>query len=604
MFQFNHAATPARTPFPHGSSSELHRPAQDRLLLSWGEHCIECAAPACYASCDLYAPTETGKCRRIEGGIRPVANGTGAELRFKRWAKLEAQGNIRLFPPGPAHRLEQLMLIAARAAHPLGRLASRLTGTSRWANAPEALWRRLNRWFVRHPTGDGRVPNQVVLDAINCSAEPAELTLSIAVDKLRLGRDLQASQLPPPFAATITLPPGPSRHTLSALGAEAIFTSALPFNLSLAPSGDDTPHLIVRQLEVLHEPGLQPDAPQRTLGATTLAKLVIFDLDNTLWEGVLLEGSVRLRPGIRALFEELDARGVLLSVASKNAPADALAQLAALRLDDLLLFPQIGWLPKSRSVQAIVEAIDIGIDTVIFVDDNPFERAEVAAAHPAVEVLDELALSELANHPRLQGAKTPEARQRRQMYQQSVARRQAETAYGSDYRAFLQQSALRVTIRPPAPADHERIAELVQRTNQLNFSGRKYDRSAISAALGDERIHLVIECADRFGSYGTVGFCMARVEHNGGAARLVIDDFMLSCRVQGKFIEQALIHDLISRMEQRPAEVRVNFRKTDRNRPAQLVLEEIGFETVADGTYRLDPRAADLSVPFMTVIAQ
>lgn len=608
MFQYNFFSShaPARSAESQTRLSATDR--RDRLVLAWGEHCVECAAPACYATCDLYQPTETGKCRRIEHGIRPVSGSDGAELRFKRWGKLEAQGNTRLFAPNRAGRLERQVTGAARLAHRIGRLATRLTANPRWNKAPEALFRRLDRRLSRSQATGGRLPNLAVLVADNCQAATARLALTIAIDKTRLARPLPPSQLPPPCAIPVELPAGISHLQLPLTEAAALFASGLPFTIALIPLGEDMPHLIVHRLDIVHEPELTtpasvpsgtPSTPRSPSGAA--AKLVVFDLDNTLWDGVLLEGEVVLRQGIAELFRELDERGVLLSVASKNAPDDALAKLAALGLDQFLLFPQVGWLPKSRSLQAIVDTINIGIDSVIFVDDNPFERAEVAAAHPQVEVLDDLALPGLARHPRLQGAKTEESRQRRRMYQETVQRSAAASGFGGDYLAFLKSSELVVTIRPDSPADHERIAELVQRTNQLNFSGRKYDRAAIAAALADDRIHLVIECADRFGSYGTVGFCMARITGDSAAPELIIDDFMLSCRVQGKFIEKALLHHLTSSMEPPPAAIVVNFHKTERNRPAQLVLEEIGFQPGKDGGYRLDPRDVDLSVPFMTL---
>lgn len=601
MFQFNYFARPSEW---RGDRAPAADDLRDRLILSWAEHCIECAAPSCYASCDLFSPTEAGKCRRIENGLVPVQAGqrTGVELRFKRWGKLEAQGNARLFPPAKARTAERLTALAARQAHALGQLIGRFSTAPRWATAHETLFKRVNTWLERHRDPTGPVPNLALIEAENLDAEPCELLLTIAVDKARLNRDLTASQLPPPVSIPITLVPGSNRLSIPISDAAPVFECGLPFNLALAPLGSATPHLILFELEVVFDPA---QAAQPVEGAQiefkVPAKLVVFDLDNTLWDGVLLEGDVRLRDGIRELFVELDERGILLSVASKNAPADALERLAGFGLDAFLLFPQIGWLPKSRSIKTIVDTIDIGIDSVMFIDDNPFERAEVSAVHPKVEVLDDQSLANLLQHPRLQGAKTAESRSRRKMYQEAVVRTQAAGSFGDDYLEFLRSCELVLTIRPDLPADHDRIAELVQRTNQLNFSGRKYDRAAIAEALDDDRIHLVIECSDRFGSYGTVGFCMAHLEDIAGSPRVVVDDFMLSCRVQGKFIEQALIDHLVRLAGPSTAEVFIDFHKTDRNRPAQLVLEEIGFTAGALSGYSLDPRQVELSVPFMTV---
>ena len=319
-------------------------------------------------------------------------------------------------------------------------------------------------------------------------------------------------------------------------------------------------------------------------------KLVIFDLDNTLWDGILLEGDVTLRAEIAALFRTLDERGILISVASKNARADAMAKLEALELDDFLLHPQIGWLPKSQGIAEIVRALNIGIDSAIFVDDNPFERSEVAAALPEVEVLPETAIPSLADHPRLQGSVTAESRARRQMYREAIDREQAEQSFGDDYLEFLRSCEIAVTIRSDRPSDFDRIAELVQRTNQLNFSGRKYGREEIEAILRDPaRDRQVIIVSDKFGDYGTVGFCLSSVADTPDGAELLIEDFMLSCRVQGKFIEQALIAELIRRAGRPIARVRVAFTKTDRNRAAQMVLEELGFASGPDGYVREVP---------------
>ena len=119
------------------------------------------------------------------------------------------------------------------------------------------------------------------------------------------------------------------------------------------------------------------------------AKCVVFDLDQTLWSGILLEGKVTLKPGVRELLAALDSRGILLSLASKNSREHAQEQLTALGIEEYFLYPQINWGRKSDSLKAIAKDIDIGIDTLIFVDDNPFDRDDVTAALPQVEVLDE-----------------------------------------------------------------------------------------------------------------------------------------------------------------------------------------------------------------------
>ena len=162
----------------------------------------------------------------------------------------------------------------------------------------------------------------------------------------------------------------------------------------------------------------------------------------------------------------------------------------------------------------------------------------------------------------------------------AMVREELASQFSGDYRDFLKSCNITVEIRPDGPADFERIVELVQRTNQLNFSGRKYSRDDISAILGDPtRGRYVVAVSDKFGSYGTVGFCLARHADDG----VYVEDFMLSCRVQGKFIEQALFWYLTEFRGSAAPQIHVDFRRTERNRAAELVMETLQFQPDATG---------------------
>jgi FkbH-like protein len=183
---------------------------------------------------------------------------------------------------------------------------------------------------------------------------------------------------------------------------------------------------------------------------------------------------------------------------------------------------------------------------------------------------------------------TEESRQRRKMYQQQVARESEEQGFGDDYLGFLGSCAIELEIAGYSEHDGERVAELVQRTNQLNFSGRKYSRDELRAVIAHPTLgKYVLRVSDKYGSYGTVGFCLVKDKPEV----LEVLDFMLSCRVQSKFIEQALFSHLLEHHNPGGAKmIWVNFRKTDRNTPAHNVLRAIGFEAcdpardgIADG---------------------
>jgi FkbH-like protein len=373
--------------------------------------------------------------------------------------------------------------------------------------------------------------------------------------------------------------------------------------VSLSPTTEDA-HLVFLTLdfvsggtEPITLPATKPEADPAP-ARRPAAKCVVFDLDNTLWDGVLVEGHVQLRPGVLDLFKALDQRGILISVASKNSHDEAIAELSKLGLEEYVLFPQISWGMKSSAIKEIAKSIDIGIDTLVFVDDSPFERAEVERTFPEVEVLPDTELPRILDHVRLQGSTTAEAASRRLMYRQSMARASASVAFGDDYMTFLRSCQIVLEIRPDRPADFERIAELVQRTNQLNFSGRKYSREEISAALADPALErYVLSVDDRFGSYGLVGFCMAVRTQD----EVLVKDFMLSCRVQGKFVEQALFHHLTNRPGWTASAIAVNFKGTSRNRLAEAVLDKLGFSS-DQGQPRRRPAGKDaFAVDFLEV---
>src|SRR5438105_10164366 len=148
-------------------------------------------------------------------------------------------------------------------------------------------------------------------------------------------------------------------------------------------------------------------------------KCVAWDLDNTLWEGTLLEDGpdgCRLRPEVRALIERLDERGILQTAVSKNDHDDAWAVVERLGLQDYFLYPAINWGQKSANLKQIAERLNIGIDTFAFVDDSPFERAEVAAALPMVRVYSPEQLAGLLERPELDVPVTEMSRKRRLSY--------------------------------------------------------------------------------------------------------------------------------------------------------------------------------------------
>jgi FkbH-like protein len=351
----------------------------------------------------------------------------------------------------------------------------------------------------------------------------------------------------------------------------------LPFNIALTPEADSSASLVILTADFVsfrRQPAASRAKPQ--------IKCVVWDLDNTLWDGVLIEDAeVKPKPEVVGLIRRFDERGILSSVASKNDHELAWERLERAGLGEYFLAPQINWLPKSQNIRHIAERLNIGLDTFAFVDDNPFELAEVARALPQVTTINAAEIAGTLDDPRFQGSASEDARQRRRYYQDAFRREERREAFGEDYLGFLADCEIRLEVRHYRPGDFERAAELAQRTNQLNFSGTKYSRQELAGLLEQDRFEkYLLDCSDRYGSYGVVGFSL--VERQTDEIR--VEDLMLSCRAQGRFIEQAFFHYLQERHSPGLAtRLWVNFRATPRNKPAQQVLEALHFTPCAAG---------------------
>ena len=147
-------------------------------------------------------------------------------------------------------------------------------------------------------------------------------------------------------------------------------------------------------------------------------KCVVWDLDNTVWNGILLEDkTVSLKPGIDKIIKTLDERGILQSIASRNDFNSALNKLKEFGLEEYFLYPQINWGSKAESVKAIVKALNIGIDTIAFIDDQQFELDEVKYSHPKVFCIDACDINSAIDTPELNPKFiTQDSKIRRKMY--------------------------------------------------------------------------------------------------------------------------------------------------------------------------------------------
>jgi FkbH-like protein len=281
----------------------------------------------------------------------------------------------------------------------------------------------------------------------------------------------------------------------------------------------------------------------------------------------------------------LDDRGILHSIASKNNRDEAMRVLKQFQIDEYFLCPQISWQPKSESIRTIAQQLNISVDSLLFVDDSQFELEQVQAACPGVRVLNALQYRTLAEMKECQVPVTAESKERRKMYQVEAKRQDLAAEFKSDYLAFLRDCQIQLSIRPMTEENIERVHELTQRTNQMNFSGSRYDRDVLKTVLATSHLDTyVLSCQDRFGSYGVVGFSIV----DSREPRMT--DLMFSCRVQSKRVEHAfLAYIMRTYIRESGKDFWANYRKTPRNAPSGKVFADLGMEEVgtADGVTSL-----------------
>ncbi|MGD2064090.1 MAG: HAD-IIIC family phosphatase [Nitrospirota bacterium] len=308
-------------------------------------------------------------------------------------------------------------------------------------------------------------------------------------------------------------------------------------------------------------------------------KCVVWDLDNTLWDGVLLEdGDVRLRDGAEAVIEELDRRGILQSVASKNDHHAARERLEELGLWEYFLYPQINWNPKSSSIQRIVEAINIGMDTVAFVDDQSFERDEVAFALPDVMCIDAAQLADIPEMKRMVPRFiTPDSKLRRQMYMSDIVRQEAESDYRGTDEEFLSTLGLEFRIRRARQDDLQRAEELTVRTHQLNTTGYTYSYDDLDRIrTSDDHVLLVASLDDRYGTYGKIGLALVEKEEERGIWNLKL--LLMSCRVMSRGVGTIMLNHIMRLARDAGVRLRAEFVHNGRNRMMYVTYKFANFK--------------------------
>jgi methoxymalonate biosynthesis protein len=307
-----------------------------------------------------------------------------------------------------------------------------------------------------------------------------------------------------------------------------------------------------------------------------LVKCLIWDLDNTLWQGTLLEDpDVQLSDEVRNIIVELDGRGILQSVASKNDYDHAWQRLERLGVAEYFVHPKIGWGRKSDAVIEIAGELNFAQNTIAFIDDLPTERAEVAFRAPEVRCYPAEQAAGLAGLPEFSPqVVTIDARRRRQMYQASFRRDAEKESFPGPDEEFLRSLELVMAIKRADEDDLSRVEELTLRTSQMNATGVHYSDAALRDLLADpDHEVLTVTLTDRFGPHGAVGVLLLEYHRSVWHLKLLAT----SCRVVSFGAGAVILNWLIDQAAQAGAHLAADFRPTARNRMMDIAYRFAGF---------------------------
>jgi len=330
-------------------------------------------------------------------------------------------------------------------------------------------------------------------------------------------------------------------------------------------------------------------------------KLIILDLDDTLWggivgelgwEGITLGGHdpegealVDFQRGLQALARS----GVILAVVSKNEEAVALEAMAkhpemVLRPEDFAAW-RINWGDKAQNIIDLTKELNLGMNSAVFIDDSAVERSRIREALPEVVVpewpsdkrLYPRALASLDCFDRL--AITDEDRQRPEMYTSERRRSELRCQAGS-LDEWLHTLEMKAEVEPLSKGNLARSTQLLNKTNQMNLSTRRLTERELMSWASEEGHQLwTLRVSDKFGNYGLTG--LVSVERDGSRSRIV--DFVLSCRVMGRGIEETMLHLVVEWARSKGlSEVLAGYRSTPKNKPCYDFLARSGMQTMND----------------------
>lgn len=527
-----------------------------RELLIWEEHCLECAPPYCYNNCPLYVAREDKKCVRMRFGLRPTNEFAGSlsygiDCTFRKWAKIEAQFENKCGGDKLYTFYDNANNIFSKAFLALARLLKPIWPTLK----PYGAYVAFRKHFV---WGSNDTPELFYIKCHLKNKEKVQLLVQIDADKILYSKSFLLHRGMNELSI-------PLSHCLDNIISARIF---------LAPLNSETDTEIVFEWLDLFcgiSSDVQEEVPAKKV------KVVAWDLDNTLWEGTLVNDmNVRLREDAVKVIKALDEKGILNTISSKNDYADAIAKIREFGLEEYFLSPAINWGQKSKNIQKIAEILNLGINSFAFVDDNIRERTEVKESLPMVRVYSEKEIKQLLSYPEFDVPVSAESKNRRHSYQQEVSRQQFREEFADNYDSFLKSLKMQLQISPIDKDNKDRCYELLSRSNQLNLSTNRYTTVEYDNLINNKDVLcLSYKCNDKFGDYGIIAFTSVKLYEDSAE----LSDFVISCRVAKKRVEEAIICTLSHILAEKGINIlNAKLIRTKKNGPLASVFEELPFE--------------------------
>jgi FkbH-like protein len=325
--------------------------------------------------------------------------------------------------------------------------------------------------------------------------------------------------------------------------------------------------------------GSQAEVIRQEIKTQSTIKCVVWDLDNTIWEGILSEGDrLSLKPEAIAAIQTLDKRGILQSIASKNDAEPAIKQLEEFGLLEYFIYPQIHWNSKSSSLQEIAKSINISIDTLAFIDDSSFELAEVKFALPEVVCIDAKDIDKIVDLPVMNPRFiTEDSQQRRLMYLSDIQRQEKEAKFAGTPEEFLATLEMKLTMNPAQESDLQRAEELTVRTHQLNATGYTYSYEELDEFRRSPHHKLLIaSLEDKYGTCGKIGLTLLNCQQQIWTIELLL----MSCRVMSRGVGTVMLNHILQLAQNNRVRLLAKFVPNDRNRQMYIAYKFAGFKEI------------------------